>query len=137
MKMKHDVGEFPVQFFGSKDFVWTYQARVFPYMEGDTHNIEKMGKGTDAVYKSGRFLDVMKSLTFSLLYWNKYKKCLYLALTEAAERFKQLQTEKEMKQLQEDRKNDKKPPPYKQIKVIYNLLRGNSWREAVFNLCLL
>ncbi|XP_027864783.1 histone-lysine N-methyltransferase, H3 lysine-36 and H4 lysine-20 specific-like [Xiphophorus couchianus] len=91
LRMKHEVGEFPVQFFGSKDFVWTYQARVFPYMEGDTHNIEKMGKGSDAVYKK--------------------------ALSEAAERFKELQTEREMKQLQEDRKNDKKPPPYKHIKV--------------------
>ncbi|XP_042349048.1 histone-lysine N-methyltransferase, H3 lysine-36 specific isoform X2 [Plectropomus leopardus] len=91
LRMKHEVGEFPVQFFGSKDFVWTYQARVFPYMEGDTHNIEKMGKGADAVYKK--------------------------ALTEAAERFRELQTEKEMKQLQEDRKNDKKPPPYRHIKV--------------------
>ncbi|XP_034545785.1 histone-lysine N-methyltransferase, H3 lysine-36 specific [Notolabrus celidotus] len=91
LRMKHDVGEFPVNFFGSKDFVWTYQARVFPYMEGDTHNIEKMGKGADAVYKK--------------------------ALTEAAERFKELQAEKEMRQLQENRKNDKKPPPYKHIKV--------------------
>ncbi|XP_054648589.1 histone-lysine N-methyltransferase, H3 lysine-36 specific isoform X2 [Dunckerocampus dactyliophorus] len=91
LRMKHEVGEFPVQFFGSKDFVWTYQARVFPYMEGDTYNIEKMGKGADTVYKK--------------------------ALTEAAERFKELQTEKEMKQLQEDRKNDRKPPPYKHIKV--------------------
>ncbi|XP_054453426.1 histone-lysine N-methyltransferase, H3 lysine-36 specific isoform X2 [Anoplopoma fimbria] len=91
LRMKHEVGEFPVQFFGSKDFVWTYQARVFPYMEGDTHNIEKMGKGADAVYKN--------------------------ALAEAAERFIELQKEKEMKQLQENRKNDKKPPPYKHIKV--------------------
>ncbi|CAF99053.1 unnamed protein product, partial [Tetraodon nigroviridis] len=91
LKMKHDVGEFPVQFFGSRDFVWTYQARVFPYMEGDTHNIETMGKGADAVYKK--------------------------ALTEAAERFKELQAEREMRQLQEDRKNDKKPPPYRHIKV--------------------
>ncbi|KAL7395754.1 hypothetical protein ABVT39_022564 [Epinephelus coioides] len=91
LRLKHEVGEFPVQFFGSKDFVWTYQARVFPYMEGDTHNIEKMGKGADAVYKK--------------------------ALTEAAERFRELQAEKEMKQLQEDRKNDKKPPPYRHIKV--------------------
>ncbi|XP_030000928.1 LOW QUALITY PROTEIN: histone-lysine N-methyltransferase, H3 lysine-36 and H4 lysine-20 specific-like [Sphaeramia orbicularis] len=91
LRMKHEVGEFPVQFFGSRDFVWTYQARVFPYMEGDTQNIEKMGKGADAVYKK--------------------------ALTEAAERFKELQTEREMKQLQEDRKNDKKPPPYRHIKV--------------------
>uniref|UniRef100_A0AAX7UWD3 Histone-lysine N-methyltransferase, H3 lysine-36 specific n=1 Tax=Astatotilapia calliptera TaxID=8154 RepID=A0AAX7UWD3_ASTCA len=91
LRMKHEVGEFPVQFFGSKDFVWTYQARVFPYMEGDTHNIEKMGKGADAVYKK--------------------------ALNEAAERFKELQAEKELKQLQEDRKNDKKPPPYRHIRV--------------------
>uniref|UniRef100_A0A665VWX2 Histone-lysine N-methyltransferase, H3 lysine-36 specific n=1 Tax=Echeneis naucrates TaxID=173247 RepID=A0A665VWX2_ECHNA len=91
LRMKHEVGEFPVQFFGSKDFVWTYQARVFPYMEGDTHNIEKMGKGADAVYKK--------------------------ALTEAAERFRELQAEKEMRQLQEDRKNDKKPPPYRHIRV--------------------
>ncbi|KAK5925197.1 hypothetical protein CgunFtcFv8_017741 [Champsocephalus gunnari] len=91
LRMKHEVGEFPVQFFGSKDFVWTYQARVFPYMEGDTQNIEKMGKGADAVYKN--------------------------ALNIAAERFKELQAEKEMKQLQEDRKNDKKPPPYRHIKV--------------------
>lgn len=53
LRMKHEVGEFPVQFFGSKDFVWTYQARVFPYMEGDTQNLEKMGKGADAVYKKG------------------------------------------------------------------------------------
>ncbi|XP_012713566.2 histone-lysine N-methyltransferase, H3 lysine-36 specific [Fundulus heteroclitus] len=91
LRMRHEVGEFPVQFFGSKDFVWTYQARVFSYMEGDTHNIEKMGKGADAVYKK--------------------------ALTEAAERFKKLQAERQMKQLQEDRKNDRKPPPYKHIKV--------------------
>ncbi|KAJ3587764.1 hypothetical protein NHX12_011361 [Muraenolepis orangiensis] len=91
LRMKHEVGEFPVQFFGSRDFVWTYQARVFPYMEGDTHNIEKMGKGADAIYKK--------------------------ALTEAAERFRELQAEKEMRQLQEDRKNDKKPPPYRHIKV--------------------
>lgn len=40
-----------------------------------------------------------------------------IALTEAAERFRELQAEKEMKQLQEDRKNDKKPPPYKHIRV--------------------
>ncbi|KAM6923987.1 histone-lysine N-methyltransferase, H3 lysine-36 specific [Xenentodon cancila] len=91
LRMKHEVGEFPVQFFGSKDFVWTYQARVFPYMEGDTHNIEKMGKGADAVYKK--------------------------ALTEVADRFRELQAEKEIKQLQESRKNDRKPPPYRHIKV--------------------
>ncbi|XP_030621396.1 histone-lysine N-methyltransferase, H3 lysine-36 and H4 lysine-20 specific [Chanos chanos] len=91
LRMRHEVGEFPVHFFGSKDYVWTYQARCFPYMEGDANNKEKMGKGADAIYKK--------------------------ALNEAAERFRELQAEKEMRQLQEDRKNDKKPPPYRHIKV--------------------
>uniref|UniRef100_A0A671NQV1 Histone-lysine N-methyltransferase, H3 lysine-36 and H4 lysine-20 specific-like n=1 Tax=Sinocyclocheilus anshuiensis TaxID=1608454 RepID=A0A671NQV1_9TELE len=90
-RLRHEVGEFPVHFFGSKDYVWTYQARCFPYMEGDANNKEKMGKGADAVYKK--------------------------ALNEAAERFRELQAEKEMRQLQEDRKNDKKPPPYKHVKM--------------------
>uniref|UniRef100_A0A673ZJL8 Histone-lysine N-methyltransferase, H3 lysine-36 specific n=2 Tax=Salmo trutta TaxID=8032 RepID=A0A673ZJL8_SALTR len=91
LRMKHEVGEFPVQFFGSKDYAWTYQARVFPYMEGDANNKDKMGKGCDAIYKK--------------------------ALNETAERFIALQAEKEMRQLQEDRRNDKKPPPYRHIKV--------------------
>ncbi|KAE8614896.1 hypothetical protein XENTR_v10008346 [Xenopus tropicalis] len=90
-KMKHDIGEFPVVFFGSKDYLWTHQARVFPYMEGDALNKDKMSKGMDAVYKKG--------------------------LMEAAERFEELKAQKEMRQLQEDKKNDKKPPPYKHIKV--------------------
>ncbi|XP_073507291.1 histone-lysine N-methyltransferase, H3 lysine-36 specific [Phyllobates terribilis] len=90
-KMKHDIGEFPVLFFGSKDYLWTHQARVFPYMEGDALNKDKMSKGVDAVYKKG--------------------------LMEAAERFEELRAQKEMRQLQEEKKNDKKPPPYKHIKV--------------------
>lgn len=32
-------------------------------------------------------------------------------------RFRELQAEKELRQMQEDRKNDRKPPPYKHIKV--------------------
>lgn len=52
LRMRHDVGEFPVLFFGSNDYLWTYQARVFPYMEGDANNKEKMGKG-DSVYRKG------------------------------------------------------------------------------------
>ncbi|XP_035382904.1 histone-lysine N-methyltransferase NSD2 [Electrophorus electricus] len=90
-RMRHDVGEFPVLFFGSNDYLWTYQARVFPYMEGDANSKEKMGRGVDSIYKK--------------------------ALEEAAKRFRELQAEKELRQLQEDRRNDKKPPPYKHIKV--------------------
>lgn len=39
------------------------------------------------------------------------------ALQEAAVRFEELKAQKELRQLQEDKKNDKKPPPYKHIKV--------------------
>lgn len=52
-KMRHDVGEFPVLFFGSNDYLWTHQARVFPYMEGDVSSKDKMGKGVDGTYKKG------------------------------------------------------------------------------------
>ncbi|XP_063303376.1 histone-lysine N-methyltransferase, H3 lysine-36 specific isoform X2 [Pelobates fuscus] len=90
-KMKHDIGEFPVLFFGSNDYLWTHQARVFPYMEGDALNKDKMSKGVDATYKKG--------------------------LMEAADRFEELKAQKEIRQLQEEKKNDKKPPPYKHIKV--------------------
>ncbi len=61
----------------------------------------------------------------SILRANWFKECFFFfsALNEAAERFRELQAEKEMRQLQEDRKNDKKPPPYKHIKVIMS----NAW----------
>lgn len=49
------------------------------------------------------------------------------ALDEAAERFKELQAEKELRQLQEDRRNDKKPPPYKHIKVTINTVGSDSF----------
>ncbi|XP_041947876.1 histone-lysine N-methyltransferase, H3 lysine-36 specific isoform X2 [Alosa sapidissima] len=91
LRMRHDLGEFPVHFFGSNDYLWTYQARVFPYMEADANSKEKMGKGVDSTYKK--------------------------ALEEAGKRFQELQAEKELRQLQEDRRNDKKPPPYRHIKV--------------------
>lgn len=55
-KMRHDVGEFPVLFFGSNDYLWTHQARVFPYMEGDVSSKDKMGKGVDGTYKKGNFI---------------------------------------------------------------------------------
>ncbi|XP_053150477.1 histone-lysine N-methyltransferase, H3 lysine-36 specific isoform X2 [Hemicordylus capensis] len=90
-KMKHVIGEFPVLFFGSNDYLWTHQARVFPYMEGDVSSKDKMAKGVDGIYKK--------------------------ALHEAAVRFEELKAQKEMRQLLEDKKNDKKPPPYKHIKV--------------------
>ncbi|XP_055498895.1 histone-lysine N-methyltransferase NSD2-like isoform X2 [Leucoraja erinacea] len=90
-KMKHEIGEFPVRFFGSNDYFWTYQARVFSYMEGDKGSKDKKCKGLNTVFKK--------------------------ALQEAAERFEELKAQREMRQAQEDKRNEKKPPPYKHIKV--------------------
>lgn len=57
--------------------------------------------------------------------------CLFVALNEAAERFKELQAEKELKQLQEDRKNDKKPPPYRHIRVPFaHLCSSSQWQSS-------
>nr|XP_023682208.1 histone-lysine N-methyltransferase NSD3-like [Paramormyrops kingsleyae] len=33
--LKHDIGDFPIFFFGSHDYYWINQGRVFPYVEGD------------------------------------------------------------------------------------------------------
>lgn len=65
--MKHDIGEFPVLFFGSKDYLWTHQARVFPYMEGDVSSKDKMGKGVDGIYKKGNLFSSREVRGLSLL----------------------------------------------------------------------
>uniref|UniRef100_A0A8C8CGP3 Nuclear receptor binding SET domain protein 2 n=1 Tax=Oncorhynchus tshawytscha TaxID=74940 RepID=A0A8C8CGP3_ONCTS len=85
--LRHEIGEFPVFFFGSKDYFWTHQGRVFPYMEGDRGSrFQKNGIGK--VFKN--------------------------ALLEAETRFKEIKMEREAKEAQE---NNRKPPPYKYIKI--------------------
>lgn len=115
--MRHDVGEFPVHFFGSNDYLWTYQARVFPYMDVDANSKEKMGKGVDATYKKGTGHVGLQVLCLPTGTCCGDVPSVLSALEEAATRFRELQAEKELRQLQEDRKNDRKPPPYKHIKV--------------------
>uniref|UniRef100_F7BG24 Histone-lysine N-methyltransferase NSD2 n=1 Tax=Ornithorhynchus anatinus TaxID=9258 RepID=F7BG24_ORNAN len=87
-KMKHEIGEFPVFFFGSKDYYWTHQARVFPYMEGDRGSRYQGIKGIGKVFKN--------------------------ALQEAEARFREVKLQREARETQE---NERKPPPYKHIKV--------------------
>lgn len=85
--LRHEMGEFPVYFFGSKDYYWTHQGRVFPYVEGDRgskHQIGKIGQ----VFKN--------------------------ALMEVENRFTEKKMKQEAKEAQE---NSRKPPPYKFIKV--------------------
>uniref|UniRef100_UPI0037E9A131 histone-lysine N-methyltransferase NSD2 n=1 Tax=Semicossyphus pulcher TaxID=241346 RepID=UPI0037E9A131 len=85
--LRHEIGEFPVFFFGSKDYFWTHQGRVFPYMEGDRGS-KHQRTGIGKVFKN--------------------------ALLEAEVRFKEIKIKREAKEAQE---NSRKPPPYKFIKV--------------------
>ncbi|XP_068608104.1 histone-lysine N-methyltransferase NSD2 [Brachionichthys hirsutus] len=85
--LRHQIGEFPVFFFGSRDYFWTHQGRVFPYMEGDRgSNHQRTGIGK--VFKN--------------------------ALLEAEARFKEIKVKREAREAQQ---NSRKPPPYKFIKV--------------------
>nr|XP_040148746.1 histone-lysine N-methyltransferase NSD2 isoform X2 [Ictidomys tridecemlineatus] len=86
-KMKHEIGEFPVFFFGSKDYYWTHQARVFPYMEGDRGSRYHGVRGIGRVFKN--------------------------ALQEAEARFREIKLQREARETQE---SERKPPPYKHIK---------------------
>nr|XP_057933794.1 histone-lysine N-methyltransferase NSD2 [Doryrhamphus excisus]XP_057933795.1 histone-lysine N-methyltransferase NSD2 [Doryrhamphus excisus]XP_057933796.1 histone-lysine N-methyltransferase NSD2 [Doryrhamphus excisus] len=85
--LRHEIGEFPVFFFGSKDYFWTHQGRVFPYMEGDRGS-KYQRTGIGKVFKT--------------------------ALMEAEARFKEIKMKQEAKEAQE---KNRKPPPYKFIKV--------------------
>lgn len=60
--LRHEIGEFPVFFFGSKDYFWTHQGRVFPYMEGDRGSRHQRN-GIGKVFKNGKHL------------WYKYLFC--------------------------------------------------------------
>ncbi|XP_028624116.1 histone-lysine N-methyltransferase NSD3 isoform X3 [Grammomys surdaster] len=88
--LKHDVGDFPVFFFGSHDYYWVHQGRVFPYVEGD----KNFAEGQTSINKT-------------------FKK----ALEEAAKRFQELKAQRESKEALEMERTSRKPPPYKHIKV--------------------
>ncbi|XP_066570497.1 histone-lysine N-methyltransferase NSD3 isoform X2 [Amia ocellicauda] len=87
--LKHDIGDFPVFFFGSHDYYWINQGRVFPYVEGD----KNFAEGQISINKT-------------------FKK----ALEEAAKRFQELKAQRESKEALEQERNSRKPPPYKFIK---------------------
>lgn len=53
--LRHEIGEFPVFFFGSRDYFWTHQGRVFPYMEGDRGS-KYQRTGIGKVFKNGERL---------------------------------------------------------------------------------
>ncbi|XP_055518087.1 histone-lysine N-methyltransferase NSD3 isoform X2 [Leucoraja erinacea] len=90
--MKHHIGEFPVRFFGSNDYYWVHQGRVFPYLEGD--------KGNVSDGRAGGINEIFKK-----------------ALEEAAKRFQELKALKECKEALENERNERKPPAYRFIKA--------------------
>ncbi|CAL8345488.1 unnamed protein product [Lota lota] len=87
--LRHDIGDFPVFFFGSHDYYWINQGRVFPYVENDKN------------FATGQ-INVNKT----------FKK----ALEEAARRFQELRAQRESREALEQERNSRKPPPYKLIK---------------------
>ncbi|XP_035999847.1 histone-lysine N-methyltransferase NSD3 isoform X1 [Fundulus heteroclitus] len=88
--LRHDVGDFPVFFFGSHDYYWINQGRVFPYVENDKN------------FVTGQ-ININKT----------FKK----ALEEAARRFQELKAQRESREALEQERNSRKPPPYKFIKT--------------------
>ena len=54
-KMKHDIGEFPIQFCGSNEYAWMNRGRSFLYEEGDSEKIPGMDRkgGLDGSYSRG------------------------------------------------------------------------------------
>ncbi|XP_028390809.1 histone-lysine N-methyltransferase NSD2-like isoform X2 [Dendronephthya gigantea] len=90
-RMKHQAGEFPVQFLGSHDYYWIHRGRVFSYQEGDKGSIGGGGKYLGEIFKK--------------------------ALVEAQDKYAEwlkIQEEKAEKDLE---KLSKKPAAYKHIKV--------------------
>ncbi|XP_048846021.1 histone-lysine N-methyltransferase NSD3-like isoform X1 [Brienomyrus brachyistius] len=87
--LKHDIGEFPVFFFGSHDYYWIGRGRVFPYVESD----KNFAEGQMGISKT-------------------FKK----ALEEAAKRFQELKAQRESREALEQERNSRRPPPYKFIK---------------------
>ncbi|KAM9547841.1 histone-lysine N-methyltransferase NSD3-like isoform 1-T1 [Salvelinus alpinus] len=87
--LRHGIGAFPVFFFGSHDYYWINQGRVFPYVENDKTPV------------TGQ-ININKT----------FKK----ALEEAARRFQELKAQRESREALEQERNSRKPPPYKYIK---------------------
>ncbi|RVE66357.1 hypothetical protein OJAV_G00106480 [Oryzias javanicus] len=102
--LRHEIGEFPVFFFGSRDYFWTHQGRVFPYMEGDRGS-KNQRTGIGRVFKN--------------------------ALMEAEGRFKEMKMKREAKEAQE---SSRKPPPYKFIKVNRPVGRVQVYTADIFEI---
>ncbi|KAJ7383124.1 Histone-lysine N-methyltransferase, H3 lysine-36 and H4 lysine-20 specific [Desmophyllum pertusum] len=90
--MRHQPGEFPVMFLGSRDYYWIHRGRVFSYQEGD--------KGSTDSGNNKHLAKIFKQ-----------------ALVEAKQKYAEWRTAQENKAEQDLQKMSKKPAPYKHLKV--------------------
>lgn len=67
--LKHDIGDFPVFFFGSHDYYWINQGRVFPYVESDK-NFAEGQVGINKTFKKGEILDQFSGVLLYLVYYS-------------------------------------------------------------------
>ena len=65
-QLHHDVGEFPVMFFGSRDYCWLHAGRVFPYQEGDKGCKGSRTSGTHKIFEKG---NLIYSPSWSISLW--------------------------------------------------------------------
>ncbi|CAG2185920.1 Histone-lysine N-methyltransferase, H3 lysine-36 and H4 lysine-20 specific,Histone-lysine N-methyltransferase NSD2,Histone-lysine N-methyltransferase NSD3 [Mytilus edulis] len=88
----HGVGEFPVQFFGSKDYYWIHKGRCFAFQEGDKASKENTAnKHLAKIFSKGVY--------------------------EATEAFKVWKAVKANKEQVEKERQDRKPAPFKYVKT--------------------
>lgn len=91
-RLQHGPGEFVVRFFGSNDYFWLSKCRVFLYQEGDNGATNRhCSRGISGVFKK--------------------------ALQEAEESFGRVMATRQLQEEVKIAENDKKPAPYKHIKV--------------------
>ena len=65
--MRHQPGEFPVQFLGSHDYYWIHRGRVFSYQEGDKGSTDSgTNKNLAKVFKKGECIKQNIVLTAGL-----------------------------------------------------------------------
>lgn len=119
--LRHDIGDFPVFFFGSHDYYWINQGRVFPYVENDKNFVTGQ-ININKTFKKGNSLPEGVILFLYYFYCSGSDDSLdtvllFLALEEAARRFQELKAQRESREALEQERNSRKPPPYKFIKV--------------------
>ncbi|GAB1301758.1 Histone-lysine N-methyltransferase NSD3 [Apodemus speciosus] len=110
--LKHDLGDFPVFFFGSHDYYWVHQGRVFPYVEGDK-NFAEGQTSINKTFKKGETPLPQRSRRGFRGGPLQHDR----TLEEAAKRFQELKAQRESKEALELERTSRKPPPYKHIKT--------------------